>query len=119
MLLLTISGCKKDNTLYEVFFYTNLEGEKGQLDFYLNDVYRGKLPFVARDAADFPDSLLYKTFKLELTPGTCTIKAFDANNELKVSSTLSFSKTRTSNSGSMGGNSMSVKSNTMVVNLFY
>jgi hypothetical protein len=118
-LLLFSAGCKKDDTVYKACFYTNLPGEKGQLVFFLNDVRQGMLPFADRDVMDLPDSMLYKTLQMDLKAGTYTLKAFDTNNELKVSSKISFSSRHTSSSGNMGGNSMSVKGNTMVVNLFY
>ena len=118
-LLLFSAGCKKDDTVYKACFYTNLPGEKGQLVFFLNDVRQGMLPFVDRDVMDLPDSMLYKTLQMDLKAGTYTLKAFDNNNELKVSSKISFSSRHTSSSGNMGGNSMSIKGNTMVVNLFY
>lgn len=118
-LLLFSAGCKKDDTVYKACFYTNLPGEKGQLVFFLNDVRQGMLPFVDRDVMDLPDSMLYKTLQMDLKAGTYTLKAFDNNNELKVSSKISFNNTRSSSSGNMGGNSMSIKGNTMVVNLFY
>lgn len=118
-LLLFSAGCKKDDTVYKACFYTNLPGEKGQLVFFLNDVRQGMLPFVDHDVMDLPDSMLYKTLQMDLKAGTYTLKAFDNNNELKVSSKISFNNTRSSSSGNMGGNSMSIKGNTMVVNLFY
>lgn len=116
---LSFSGCRKDNTLHQVFFFTNLSGEKGQLDLYVNDTYQGKLPYINASAMELHDSLLSKTLSIGLKSGAYTIKARNSVDELKVNCRISFSTNKTSTSGSMGGNELSGRNKQLVVNLFY
>ena len=116
---LCFSACKKDDTLYQVFFYTNLSGEKGQLDLFVNDTYQGKLPYINSSAIDINDSLMSKTLIIGLKSGSYTIKARNNSNELKVNCTIGFSTNKTSSSGNMGGNELSGRNKQLVVNLFY
>ena len=119
LLLLTASSCKKDTTLYQLFFFTNLQGQSGQLDLYINDNFSGKLPYVNHDGINFPDTLLPKTLNIGLKAGTYTLKGKDLNNDLKSNSTIQISSSKISISGTMGGDALTVRSNSIVVNLFF
>jgi len=119
LLFLVLSGCKKEKTVYDCYFYTNAQDLPGKLDLYVDNEYKGKLPTLNVDNRNFPDSLKSRTILLKLEEGKYEINVLDDQGNEKVKSKISFSSRKTSVTGTMGGSNVSAKDKELFVELYY
>ena len=125
---LLLSQCKKDdatNSDFNAHFWTSVENnDSSALSLYINNVYKGELPYLASNpACGNADSI---TLSLTLPSGTYQLAAKDKQGITRTSSSFKIWKNNeetgmevSSIPGYYGGCAVISEGNCVIVNLFY
>jgi len=116
---LFLTQCKKDDTVYNVYFYTSKDTTVVQLALYIDDKYKGIIPYISQKPTYDNDSLKNLAFSLTLSSGKYNIKTKNAYDMVMSEQILKIKNNSTSVRGKSGGSEITGKDNCFIVGLFY
>ena len=100
------SQCTKDNEVFNSYFCSNIKSNDGHLMFYVNDVYKGELPYLEADPNCNNDSLKHKSLFLSLKSGKYKLAIKDEAGVVKTSIFITISSNVISSSPGEGQGGM-------------
>ncbi len=113
-----LTQCKKDDTVYNVYFYTSKDTTEVRLSLFIDDKYKGEIPYLSQKPTYDNDSLKHLAFSLTLTSGKYNITAKDASGIVKSEQIVKIKNNSTSVRGKIGGQELTGKDNCIIVGLF-
>jgi hypothetical protein len=114
-----LTQCKKDNTIYNVYFYTSKDTTEVRLSLFIDDKYKGEIPYLSQKPTYDNDSLKHLAFSLTLSSGKYNMTAKDASGNVKSEQIVKFKNNSSSVRGKSGGSEITGKDNCMIVGFFY
>jgi hypothetical protein len=119
-IVLFLSQCtKEDHSISKLYFYTSINPAQSQLSLYIDDQYKGELPYLSSQPVCESDSIMEKTIFMNLESGDYRVKAYDMSGKLKSDNKIKFSSSSRSNGGIKGGCEMGGTGDCIIVNLYY
>ena len=120
MSLLLLTQCKKDNTVFNSYFYTSMDEKDVQLSLYIDKQYKGELPYLTRKpSACDNDTLKQKALFLALQSGKYTVETKDKQGNIKSSFTLKIKSNSMQVRSIKGGNETELCNGCLVAGLYY
>ena len=116
---LLLTQCKKDNPTYNSYFYTTVNDQDAQLSLYIDNDYKGDLPYLANKPTCENDSLKSKSLFLTLPAGKYKVAAKDKQGNIKSSSTLKIKSGLLESKSGTGGTEVRSSNGCLIVGLFY
>ena len=114
-----LTQCKKDDTIYNVYFYTSKYPTEVRLLLFIDDKYKGEIPYMSQKPTFDNDSLKQCAFLLTLSSGKYNMTAKDASGNVKSEQIVKIKNNSTSVRSKTGGQELAVKDNCVIVGLFY
>jgi hypothetical protein len=104
LLVVAFTQCKKDDTIYQGYFYTSNSPTEAQLSLYLDGTYMGALPYINRNQNSVTaDSIKKYALPITVKAGKHELQAKDQNANLRSKAEFKVTKNKTSTSGGIGG----------------
>lgn len=117
--VLLLLYCRKDDKIYNTYVYTANTIDQGRLSLYIDDAYRGEIPYLGSKLTCDNDTLKQKALFLTLKSGKYKIVAKDQQGSEKSSATLKISERRLSSKSRMGSQEMSSQGDCLIIRLDY
>lgn len=119
LILFFLTQCKKDETVYNVFFYTSKDTTEIRLSLFIDDKYKGEIPYMSQKPTFDNDSLKQRAFSLTLASGKYNMTAKDASGNVKSEQIVKIKNNSSSVRSKTGGQELTSKENCVIVGLFY
>lgn len=113
------SECKKDETIYQAYFYTLESPDEARLFLFVDEESKGELPFIQHYAGFTADSIKSHALKLPLSSGKHKLEAKDQNGQVRSSGSIRVSSNKLSSSGKVGGQELIMENNELRVGLSF
>lgn len=113
LMILTFSHCKKEETVYQAYFYTLESPDEARLFLFVNGQAKGELPFIRHYAGFTADSIKLNSLKLTLSSGKHKLEAKDQNGQIRSSGRIRLANNKLSSSGGAGGQEFIMENNEM------
>ena len=121
--ILLFTQCRKNepssNTTYSAHFWTSMQSNDGELKLYIDNVYKGDLPYLAYKPDCSNNDLNQKLLSFPLPSGKHFIEAKDVHGNVKSSSNMKIETNSQSVSGGEGGMGSVSTGTCLVVEMFY
>lgn len=116
--VLLFTQCKKDDSVFDVYFCTSTNKAEATLTLYIDDENKGILPFLTVKPKCGSDSLLADLIYVQLDAGRYKIKVKDENGVIKIEGTITYKKNSRQSGIGIGGISVEGSGNCDVVDFF-
>ena len=116
--VLLFTQCKKDDSVFDVYFWTSINNTEETLTLYIDNENKGILPFLVITPECGNDTLLSNLIYIQLTAGTYKIKVKNENGDVIVKAKLTYKKNKQSTSLGIGGLSGASVGNCDVIEFF-
>ena len=117
--VLLFMSCGKSKTTYNAHFWTSKDTSEVRLDLFIDDEYKGKLPYLEQEPGCGSENAL--SFTVE--EGKHTIVAKNMQGAIKSSGTVrirnNVRRTSLSGSGGTGGQDINLKDDCLIVKIYY
>jgi len=119
--LVLLTQCKKNDIIYNSYFYTTMPSSETELSLYLDKKYRGEIPYVKNKPTCDNDTSKQKALFLNLKPGKYKLEAKNKQGDIKSSATIKVTeKILSASSGGGGGGTTSNKEGEcLIIGVFY
>ncbi len=117
--ILLLTECKKNDIIYNTYFYSVNAPTDGELSLYINGQYKGALPHLSQKPTCDNDSLKNLALFMRLESGKYKLEAIEQSGNVKSSNTIKFKKNSMSSSGGIGGQESTAVGDCMTVGLYY
>jgi hypothetical protein len=114
-----LTNCKKDNTIYNVYFYTNKDTSVVHLSLYINDNKKGEIPYLNPKPTCENDSLKQLSFLQVLSSDKYVMTAKDEQGNIKSEHVIKISDSSTSVKSKTGQQETTITDNCVIIGLFY
>ena len=104
--LFLLNQCKKDYSVFDVYFWTSKTEIDGTLTLYIDDINKGILPYSALKPECANDTSLSNLLYVHLSAGKYKIEAKDENGVLKIKGTMKYKENTRASSVTKGGMSI-------------
>lgn len=115
LMILVFSQCKKDDTVYQAYFYSLESPDEAKLFLFIDEESKGELPFVQHGAGVTTDSIKKYALKLQISAGKYQLETKDQNGQIRSSGKIRVSKNKLSSSGGIGGQEIIMENNELRV----
>lgn len=122
LFVMLFTQCRKanepDGTVFNANFYTDSDSTRGTMFLYIDGQYKGELPYIAQRpscGASYGDG--NQPLAMRLKSGTYKIEGKDSKGTVKSSGEIFVSKRSSSGSGGIGGQSVMVSNDCLIVGL--
>ncbi len=92
VLLVVFSSCKKDNTIYQTYFWTTEDTASVKMNIYINDKNSGVIHYFSTAPECCDDSIFKTLTPVPLKVGTYDFKAKDSQGNTRFSSRIEIMK---------------------------
>lgn len=93
ILMIIFSSCKKeDNTVYQTYFWTNVDTALIKMDIYINDKNSGAVQYLSKIPECCEDSVYKTLISVPLKVGTYDFKAKDMEENTRFSAQVEIMK---------------------------
>ncbi len=111
-------SCKKDDTVYNAYFYSKAELNQSKLFLYIDGNYNGELKYLVTTPTCDNDESKRDAFYVKLPAGKYKITTKNEHGIVKNESELKFDKKSISGSGTLGGDEVSHDGNCLVMGFY-
>lgn len=116
LVILLFAQCSKNRTTYNAHFWTNKPPSEARLFLFIDDKYKGELPYFINQPACGNE----QTLSFPLESGKHKIIAKDARMNIKSSGSIKIkSNSSMSSSGGIGGQDFFLNDNCLIVKIYY
>lgn len=117
--MIIFSKCKKKQTTFNTYFYTSNSISETKFDLFIEDEYKGELPFLTgKPSLDAADTLKQKCLYIPLKAGKYKIIAKDKQGVIISSGTIKFKRNSVHTSGGVGGIELTSNEDNLIIGLY-
>ncbi|MCU0359368.1 MAG: hypothetical protein MUF75_01420 [Bacteroidia bacterium] len=118
--LAAFSGCKKDDTIFNGYFYSSQPGSEGQLWLYLDGSNKGALPFINTKQIGFTgDSIKKYALPLPIKAGKYKLEVKDQSGTIRAQGKFKVTTNKVSSSGGIGGQEVVMENGEVRIGVSY
>ena len=116
--VLLFSQCRKDDSVFDVYFWTSINNTAESLTLYIDNENKGILPYMDIAPKCGNDTLLADLIYIQLSAGRYKIKVKDENGVVKIEGKMTYKRNKQAVSVGTGGIGSESQGNCDVVVFF-